>query len=316
MGGTIDVSSALGEGSTFRLGVCLGQAAAALKPDRVPRNDRAVLLVMRHPGNRKSLGQQLAAEGYTSIAAASAEGGLAQYLSMLAADRPPLAVILERELSDHDGAWLAAAIRASNAPPSPLILLTSLSHAGADSDLKLVDRVITKPAKTSVLVKALQELSRAVSVAPAAADRGATSPLFPGLRVLLAEDNVVNTKLATRLLERLGAHVQAAATGIEALRALSSGEFDVILMDCQMPEMDGYEATRRLRQSAGPGATIPVIALTAHALATDRAKCLAAGMSDYLTKPIDPIRLQQALTKATLQFDRRAAPRVTTVRTT
>jgi CheY-like chemotaxis protein/HPt (histidine-containing phosphotransfer) domain-containing protein len=171
-----------------------------------------------------------------------------------------------------------------------------------------VDRVITKPAKSALLVKALRELSRSRRAAPVADDR--ESALFPGLRVLLAEDNVVNQKLAVRLLEKLGAQVQITANGADALRALSSAEFDVVLMDCQMPEMDGYEATRRLRESAGRLRTIPVIALTAHALATDRAKCLAAGMNDYLTKPIDPIRLQQALTKVTLQVDRRAPRQV------
>jgi two-component system, sensor histidine kinase and response regulator len=123
---------------------------------------------------------------------------------------------------------------------------------------------------------------------------------FSGMRILLAEDNPVNQKLATRLLQRLGAEVQVAANGLEALQALRESEFDAVLMDCQMPQMDGYEATRRLRGPEGQvkNPQIPVIALTAHALATDRTKCLAAGMNDYLTKPINPKHLQEALTKA------------------
>jgi CheY-like chemotaxis protein/HPt (histidine-containing phosphotransfer) domain-containing protein len=120
------------------------------------------------------------------------------------------------------------------------------------------------------------------------------------MRVLLAEDNAVNQKLATRVLEGLGAQVQVAVNGIEVLEKLRESDFDAVLMDCQMPLMDGYEATRHIR---GRGVhvrnpNIPVIALTAHALATDRIKCLAAGMNDYLTKPINPERLQQALTHA------------------
>jgi CheY-like chemotaxis protein len=120
------------------------------------------------------------------------------------------------------------------------------------------------------------------------------------MRILLAEDNPVNQKLATRLLQRLGAEVQVASNGIEVLQALRESDFDAVLMDCQMPQMDGYEATRRLRGPEGQvkNPKIPVIALTAHALATDRTKCLAAGMNDYLTKPINPKHLQEALTKA------------------
>jgi PAS domain S-box-containing protein len=135
------------------------------------------------------------------------------------------------------------------------------------------------------------------------ADRGVgcatPSRSFPGMRILLAEDNPVNQKLAVRLLQKLGVEVQVAVNGLEALRALRDADFDAVLMDCQMPELDGYEATRRLRADAGAvrNPNIPVIALTAHALATDRSKCLAAGMTDYLTKPINPNHLQQCLAR-------------------
>jgi len=121
--------------------------------------------------------------------------------------------------------------------------------------------------------------------------------LLLGRQVLLAEDNVVNQKLACRLLERLGAEVTVADTGEAAIEKLSAGSFDVVLMDCQMPLLDGYEATRRIRAgAAGPGAmAVPIIALTAHALSGDRDQCLAAGMNEYLTKPIDPGMLRAKL---------------------
>jgi CheY-like chemotaxis protein len=120
-----------------------------------------------------------------------------------------------------------------------------------------------------------------------------------GMQILLAEDNPVNQKLAVRLLQKLGANVRVVNNGIEVLQALREADFDAVLMDCQMPLMDGYEATQQLRRAEGSvrNAQIPVIALTAHAMATDRAKCLAAGMNDYLTKPINPAHLRQALTK-------------------
>jgi CheY-like chemotaxis protein len=115
--------------------------------------------------------------------------------------------------------------------------------------------------------------------------------------------------LATRLLQKLGAEVQVAANGIEVLAALRQSSFDAVLMDCQMPQMDGYEATRRIRDAdAGvKNLHIPVIALTAHAQAADRTKCLEAGMNDYLTKPINPSHLKQALTKAVAPASKRAA---------
>jgi CheY-like chemotaxis protein len=118
--------------------------------------------------------------------------------------------------------------------------------------------------------------------------------------VLLADDNPVNQKVASHLLKRLGAQVHSVGNGIEALQALSDADFDVVLMDCQMPEMDGYEATRRLRQSSAEyrNPRIPVIALTANAFATDRERCLAAGMNDFLSKPIERSRLEEALVKA------------------
>jgi CheY-like chemotaxis protein len=216
---------------------------------------------------------------------------------------------MDLELKDHGGPWLAAAIRASDAPPSSLILLTSLTTSLPEADRCLVDRVVTKPAKTAVLVRTLAELTRTGGPSVPAQDLPAAALAFSGTRILLAEDNPVNQKLATRLLQRLGAEVQVAVNGAEALQALRAADFDAVLMDCQMPLMDGYEATRQLRSPAGrvKNPDIPVIALTAHALATDRAKCLAAGMNDYLTKPINPAHLKQALTRALPAAGRQAA---------
>ncbi len=114
-------------------------------------------------------------------------------------------------------------------------------------------------------------------------------------RILVAEDNVVNQKVACRILEKLGLRVDVAADGEAAFRAWSSGRYDLILMDCQMPIMDGYEATRKIRAREGAGEHIPIIALTAHAMKGADNECLSAGMDDYLSKPIDRERLQEAL---------------------
>jgi two-component system sensor histidine kinase/response regulator len=238
-----------------------------------------------------------------------AEEGLQKYLSMLAADRPPAAVIIDYQQPRQNGAWLAASIRAANAPPASLILLTSLAITLASDEMRLMDRVIAKPAKAAVLVQALASLTGRARVPAQSRSLTSVNQMFAGVRILVAEDNIVNQKLALRLLQRMGADVTLAGNGVEALAALRDTDFDAVFMDCQMPLMDGFDATRQLRNSAGVvrNPKIPVIALTANALATDKAKCLAAGMNDYLTKPIDPVRLQQTLTKALDAHGRRSA---------
>jgi CheY-like chemotaxis protein len=308
MGGTIEVDSVSGEGSTFRFAVCLEQSDAPIASEVANQlvGLRVLIVVGRH-SNRRILERQLTPEGCHLAFAATAEEGLAEYRAMMTADRPPVAIIVDHELSDHSGAWLAAAIRASAAPPSSLVLLTPLSVSLPEAEMRLIDRVVTKPAKTGVLLRTLAELTRASGPRIPSNDVAPAALALSGLRILLAEDNAVNQKLATRLLQRLGAEVHVAVNGVEVLQALRDSNFDAVLMDCQMPQMDGYEATRQIRSPEGRtrNPNIPVIALTAHALATDRVKCLAAGMNDYLTKPINPALLQQALMKALPAADRR-----------
>jgi CheY-like chemotaxis protein len=126
--------------------------------------------------------------------------------------------------------------------------------------------------------------------------------VFNGARILLADDNVVNQMLARRLLERLGLEVTVADTGMAAIERLSISAFNVVLMDCQMPELDGYEATRRIRKGAAGEAarSVPIIALTANALSGDRERCLESGMDDYLVKPINPDELREKLQRVLL----------------
>jgi len=131
------------------------------------------------------------------------------------------------------------------------------------------------------------------------ADAGLNAPLRPGLRVLVAEDNPVNWRVTQALLEKLACSTSHAATGAEAVRAAQAHAFDVILMDCQMPELDGFEATRAIRAAPGPNARTPILALTANALAGDEQRCHAAGMDDYLAKPVRREELEALLAKWT-----------------
>ena len=301
MGGAIDVVSAAGQGSTFRFAVCLQPVSSPAAGEAANRLvGLRVLIVVKHASARRMLERQLAREGCHLTFASTAEEGLAQYRAMLAADHPPAAVIVDHELPDRSGPWFAAAVRASAAPPASLILLAPLSSSLAEADMRLIDRVVSKPAKTAVLLRTLAELAPSGAPRIAANDSEPVALPCSGMRILLAEDNTVNQKLATRVLEGLGAQVQVAVNGIEVLEKLRESDFDAVLMDCQMPQMDGYEATRHIRgcEVHVRNPNIPVIALTAHALATDRVKCLSAGMNDYLTKPINPERLRQALTHA------------------
>jgi CheY-like chemotaxis protein/HPt (histidine-containing phosphotransfer) domain-containing protein len=181
-------------------------------------------------------------------------------------------------------------------------MLRSLLDPGAESDRRLVDRLVSKPLRLSALQRALHELRLSTPAGrsqPASPALGAQSDVR-GVRLLLADDNAVNRKVASRMLEHVGVEVACVTSGREALEALQDGHFDVVLMDCQMPVMDGYEATRLLRQSDGiyGDPHIPVIALTAHVMDRDRDKCRAAGMDDYVSKPVDAGLLQDAIARA------------------
>jgi CheY-like chemotaxis protein len=202
-----------------------------------------------------------------------------------------------------DGLALARAIQADPLlAPLPLILLTSLAHRGHATLAQEmgIRACLTKPVRRSQLldcVATVLDISTTAAVPPIPPTQqlstGDSRPARPP--ILVAEDNIVNQKVAVRLLEKLGYHADVAANGHEAVAALARVPYALVLMDVQMPDMDGYAATAEIRQREGAAGHTPIIAMTANALEGDREKCLAAGMDDYLSKPVRAADLQAIL---------------------
>jgi CheY-like chemotaxis protein len=225
--------------------------------------------------------------------------------------------LLDAMMPGMDGVALAQAIRADPAlADTPLIMLSS---AGPDAKLEAlaelaVARRLIKPVKPSDLLQAIGE---ALELEPPTSESAATSrdPIpITRLRLLLVEDGLVNQRVAVGLLEQRGHAVTVANNGLEALERLAEageGAFDVVLMDVQMPEMDGFEATAAIREGERNSAThIPIIAMTAHAMKGDRERCLATGMDDYVSKPLRPAVLYEAVERNASRQNARIDPSV------
>jgi signal transduction histidine kinase/DNA-binding response OmpR family regulator/HPt (histidine-containing phosphotransfer) domain-containing protein len=304
MGGEIGVRSRLNEGSVFHFHIRLQKRedkAGGRQVHEVLRGLR-VLIVDDNDTNRTILEHQTAAWG---LRQASAPGGK-QALSMLriAVDQndPYDLVILDMHMPGMDGITLARAIKADRmVADTPMIMLTSVGGFGdaRRAQVSGIHGYLHKPVRQSDLYNAMLG---AVELPAASTDEpGQTGqPVLEldDVRLLLAEDNPVNQEVAISMLQMLGCRCDLAANGLEVLQALDHHRYDIILMDCQMPEMDGFEATaaiRRREQEAPDGRHVPIIAVTANAMEGDREHCLQAGMDDYLSKPFSRLQLMELL---------------------
>jgi signal transduction histidine kinase/DNA-binding response OmpR family regulator len=307
MGGAVGVRSRIGKGSTFWFDVRLDRAAGAATDE--PELDAElrglrVLVVEDNATNRNIVERQLAAYGI--VVALAPDGNAALRALRDAARREPFALaLLDMKMPGMDGIELAREIKADPALANTrLIMLTSLG--GSDEAERARDvgiaAYLSKPLRQAEL---LRQIARAMSVGGVPSALGTLPPdsqptpvALPTFeaRVLVVEDQPVNRELTVAMLHKLGCRTEIAENGRFGVQAVREQRFDLVLMDCQMPEMDGFEATAAIRLAESDGAPrLPIIALTANAVAGDRERCLAAGMDDYLSKPYTRAQLQDVL---------------------
>ncbi|HEY7909849.1 MAG TPA: response regulator, partial [Thermomicrobiales bacterium] len=299
MHGTMWVESVLGAGSTFSFTITAAsvptQARIWQRSAQPSLAGRRILIVDDNETNRRIL--TLQAQNWGMRARSAAHG--AEALEWIRRGDPFDVAILDMQMPDMDGIALAAAIRAHRDDRAlPLVMLTSMGRREQGQQAAFA-AFLSKPIKQSHLHDVLMGIFDA---APRTAiPQGGAQHLDPRLaeqmplRILLAEDNVVNQKLAVRLLGKMGYRPDVAGNGLEAIQALERQPYDVILMDVQMPELDGLEATRQICRRWPRGVRPFIIAMTADAMQGDREKCLNAGMDDYLTKPVQVAALIDAL---------------------
>jgi signal transduction histidine kinase/CheY-like chemotaxis protein/ligand-binding sensor domain-containing protein len=307
MGGHVGVESEPGRGSLFWFHVTLGvaeQPALRMAPMEVPPSSlkgRRMLLIDDHSMCRRVIARWLQQWGVIAEAADGADEALERLRAAASRKLPFDAVLIDQRMPGIKGLELAQAIRSEPSGATCALVLLGAVRAHAERAQALnsgIAAVLLKPVREGALRIALEKLWAAP--VPKNATR---PPLLPRAnqapaRILIVEDNPTNQLIARRMLEKLGHHHEVAANGREALDALERLPFDLVLMDCQMPEMDGYDATREARRrEVGTTRRIPIIAMTAGAVEGDRDACIAAGMDDYLSKPVQLADLSKMITR-------------------
>jgi CheY-like chemotaxis protein len=299
MGGAINVVSAPGEGTTFTFSIQTTASRSSFLSyvhfNTEGLHGKKILVVDDNKTNRDILETQLTQWMFQPTVASSAE----EAFKIMSAEDDFELVITDMQMPGIDGVGLAQTIRERNAT-LPIILLSSIGNEQKKQFEHLFSQILTKPVKQKVLSKAIASLlrktgnpnTRVETVAPKLTENRA---VHVPLRILIAEDNPVNQTLAIRTVKKLGYEASLAENGILAIQEMQRFPYDIILMDVQMPQMDGLEATRVIRQS---GSVQPVIiAMTANAMTEDKETCLQAGMDDYISKPIRMEQLVQTLAK-------------------
>ena len=320
MGGEVGAESEVGVGSAFWFEVPCARSLESARIAAAPRTDLRglrALVVDDNETNRKILHHQVTSWGMMTGMAANGQQALEMLRRAAGSGEPYDLAILDMQMPRMDGMQLAQTIKAEPAiATTRLIMLTSLGRrVDAEEAHRVgIDAYLTKPVRQSRLYDAIVTVMSApedatpLEVQPITtrSRRKETPP--SGTRILLAEDNAVNQKVAVRMLERLGYRADVVADGLEAVEALTQIPYAAVLMDVQMPEMDGYEATAEIRRREEvSGGHTPIIAMTANAMEGDREQAFKAGMDDYIPKPVKPEELGAVLERCVSKADEASA---------
>lgn len=316
MGGNIEVTSKLGTGSVFAFEIALPRAAAPIiEPAKIPDQLKGLkaLIVDDVPMNLEIIGRQLRGFGMQVQGVADGFAAIAELERAWHRGAPFDLAFVDQMMPGLSGEGLTQRIRAvPGLSELKTVLVSSAGRHGLDDKRALFDAVLEKPVRQHDLFDALINIYGHKLGAPAekmlAAQEKTVLVAGRSLHILLAEDNKINQQFAIHLLRKAGHCLHVAENGHQAVDALLAQDFDVILMDVQMPELDGVEATRQIRALSGPRAKIPIIAMTAHAMAGAREEYLAAGMDDYVSKPVQPALLLEKLARIAASAPAPSAP--------
>ena len=297
MGGTIQATSEIGRGSVFTLELPFALAAKALPRAARKFAGQRALLADARPAERNVLVEQLDALGLR-VSCVEPRAAARELQAAAARGEPFELALVDGALDEGASLALEQVLALRTDLRFPVVALLKASTAPVQRKLACAcDAYVTRPIKPTRLVEALSKSVEGESAAQAEVRENVAAPLPDRerrrLKVLLAEDNVVNQKVAVKLLERLGCTVEIAWDGRQAVERVERDSYDVVVMDCQMPELDGYEASQQIR--ARGFTTLPIVAMTANAMRGDRERCMAAGMDDYVSKPIRFEELQRAI---------------------
>ncbi|MEU0885874.1 PAS domain S-box protein [Lentzea sp. NPDC005914] len=302
MGGTLEMTSQLKQGSRFWFTLEFASQEHPLSKDiRIPLRSHMtgnrLLVVDDNPTNLHLISRHAKAWGMNPTAVSDGLAGLEHLREAARTSRPFELAVVDQHMPNLDGVGLIHAIAGDDhIPPVKVVLLTSGSyHDDRAAEYAGAAALLPKPIGPSQLYNCLLEIVTPDTKPPEQRGPVETTVTACRGRILLAEDNEINQMVAVETLTRMGYQVDVAQDGYEVLELVGTKPYLAILMDCQMPRMDGYTATAELRRREQGNTRIPIIAMTAHALAEDRQRCLAAGMDDYLTKPVDTSKLQRAL---------------------
>jgi signal transduction histidine kinase/CheY-like chemotaxis protein len=302
MAGELGVESVQGAGSTFWFTARFAQAEP-LDQEPFESHDSLcgirVLIVDDHRTTRVALERHLRSWGIACDAAEGAEHGLTLLHRAAAEDRPYAVALIDLHAAGEDGVPLARRIRSDSAHAGMRLVQLGAMARGPDAEARGaagIDAFLAKPVRESALYDCLAILMGPLSAAAALPPTTRARRAGTGggtIRILLADDNEVNQQVALGLLERYGHQVDVVGNGVEAVAAVERVVYDLVLMDCQMPEMDGFRATQEIRRRRDGRPRLPIVAMTAGAMKGDRERCLAAGMDDYVPKPINREKLDQ-----------------------